>query len=220
MNNGTLNEIPVGVSARHVHLSPDHIDALFGPGYQMQILKELSQPGQFAARDTVILAGPKGVIEKVRILGPARRTTQVEVALTDAHRLGVSPTPPVRDSGDLAGSSPITIIGPCGSIYLHEGVIIASRHIHMSKKDAIRFQVDDGDLVTVMSRSERPILFHDVKVRVSQQYRLEFHIDTDEANAAKLKTDDCVFLLNKASSKSYSELMSLLEQQGSIAAHL
>lgn len=193
MNTEKLNDIPVGVSARHVHLSSDHIEALFGPGYQLQILKELSQPGQFAAKDTVMLAGPKGAIDKVRILGPARCTTQVEVALTDAYRLGISP--PIRDSGDLAGSSPITMIGPHGSIYLHEGVIIASRHIHMSEEEALQLQVRDGDLVLVLSKTERPILFHDVKVRVSHRYRLEFHIDTDEANAAKLKTDDRVFII-------------------------
>ncbi|MEW9674011.1 phosphate propanoyltransferase [Ammoniphilus sp. 3BR4] len=190
-----LNEIPVGVSARHVHLSTDHIDVLFGQGYPLQILKELSQPGQFAAKETVMLAGPKSVIDKVRILGPARRKTQVEVSLTDAQRLGVSP--PIRDSGDLNGSSPITIIGPKGSIYLHEGVIIANRHIHMSEEEALQFQVQDGDGVLVMSQSERPILFSDVNIRVSSRYRLEFHIDTDEANAAKLKTDDLVLLIKK-----------------------
>ncbi|MFC4769752.1 phosphate propanoyltransferase [Effusibacillus consociatus] len=193
IHEGGVKTIPVGVSARHVHLSPEHVEVLFGTGYQLQIHKLLSQPGQFAAKETVMLAGPKGVIDKVRILGPARGKTQVEVSLTDAHRLGVSP--PVRDSGDLAGSSPITLVGPNGSIYLHEGLIIASRHIHMSQEDALDFQVDDGDNVFVICQSERQIIFSNVKIRVSPNYRLEFHIDTDEANAAKLTNDDNVVIL-------------------------
>ncbi|MED0674435.1 phosphate propanoyltransferase [Aneurinibacillus thermoaerophilus] len=188
-----LNTIPVGISARHVHLSLDHIDILFGKGYQLRIHKELSQPGQFAAKESVMIAGPKGTIDKVRILGPARCTTQVEVSLTDAHRLGISP--PIRDSGDLAGSSPITIIGPKGSIYLKEGAIIASRHIHMSEEDARQFQVHDREKVHVVSQTKRGVIFSDVKIRVSADYRLEFHIDTDEANAAGLTNQDRVWIL-------------------------
>ncbi|CEH29778.1 hypothetical protein AM501_24565 [Aneurinibacillus migulanus] len=188
-----LRTIPVGVSARHIHLSLEHIDTLFGKGYELQLYKELSQPGQFAAKESVMLAGPKGTIDKVRILGPARGTTQVEVSLTDAHRLGISP--PIRDSGDIAGSSPITIIGPKGSVYLKEGAIIASRHIHMSEEDAWQFQVHDKEKVHVISQTERRVIFSDVKIRVHANYRLEFHIDTDEANAARLTDQDQVWIL-------------------------
>jgi putative phosphotransacetylase len=192
-HDGTLNTIPVGVSARHVHLTQNHIEKLFGEGYRLQLQKQLSQPGQYAARETVMLAGPKGVIDRVRILGPARRYTQVEVSLTDAYRLGVSP--PIRDSGDLAGSSPVTIIGPYGSIYVKEGLIIANRHIHMSEEEALKFRVHDGDYVFVLSQTERQVIFSGVRIRVSPNYRLEFHIDTDEANAAKLKNGDHVHFL-------------------------
>ncbi|UOF89838.1 phosphate propanoyltransferase [Fodinisporobacter ferrooxydans] len=195
--NDALFLIPVGVSARHVHLSAIHVELLFGKGYQLQVYKHLSQPGQYAAKETVMLTGPKGTIDKARILGPNRPATQVEVSLTDAYCLGVSP--PIRESGNLGGSSPITIIGPKGSIYLQEGLIIASRHIHMSEEDAVQFQVHEGDFVNVISRFERPIIFNEVKIRVSSQYCLEFHIDTDEANAARLKSGDQVLLLKNGS---------------------
>jgi len=192
---GALQTIPVGVSARHAHLCQNHVEVLFGEGHQLEIHKELSQPGQFAAKETVMLAGPKGVIGRVRVLGPARQLSQVEISLTDAHQLGVSP--PIRDSGDIAGSSPITIIGPKGSIYLPEGLIIANRHIHMSDVDAAQFEVHDGENVTVMSLKERKVVYFDVKIRVHPNYRLEFHIDTDEANAAKLTNDDQVVMVKK-----------------------
>ncbi|NPV43645.1 MAG: phosphate propanoyltransferase [Firmicutes bacterium] len=182
-------EIPVGVSNRHVHLSRDHVEILFGKGYSLTKMKEL-QPGQFAARETVTLVGRKGVLEKVRVLGPSRNMTQVEISLTDGYKLGLKP--PIRDSGDLKGSEGVTIVGPEGSIKLKEGVICAARHIHMTPQDAATWDVKDGDRVDVEIKGIRGLVFKNVLVRVSPKYRLEMHIDTDEANAAGLETGDTV----------------------------
>ena len=173
--------IPIAVSARHVHLSSHHVEALFGKGYELTIRAELSQPGQFASNETVVIAGPKGSIERVRVLGPARSMTQAEVSWTDAMKLGISP--PLRESGDIAGSGAFTIIGPKGSLFLKEGLIIAQAHIHMAPQDATHFGVQNGDYVTVETDGIRPIAYQQVKIRVSERYRLEMHIDTDEANA-------------------------------------
>lgn len=173
--------IPIAVSARHVHLSQNHVEALFGKGYELTVRAELSQPGQFASNETVVIAGPKGSIERVRILGPARSVTQAEISWTDAMKLGVNP--PIRESGDIEGSEAITIIGPKGSLFLEQGLIIAQAHIHMSPKDAARFGVQNGEYVTVETGGNRPIAYRQVKIRVSERYRLEMHIDTDEANA-------------------------------------
>lgn len=180
--------IPIGVSARHVHLSKQHMRILFGPQAILTKKKDLSQPGQFAANETVTIVGPKGSIERVRILGPARTLTQVEISQTDAVKLGLSP--PVRQSGDIKGSSPCTIVGPAGSVYVEEGCIIAQTHIHMSPEDAKFFQVKNNDFVKVSIKSSRSICFERVLIRVSDRYRLEMHIDTDEANAALIKTGD------------------------------
>ncbi|SDN90614.1 putative phosphotransacetylase [Psychrobacillus sp. OK028] len=174
--------IPIAVSARHVHLSLNHVEALFGKGYELTVRTELSQPGQFASNETVVIAGPKGSIERVRILGPARSMTQAEISWTDAMKLGVNP--PIRESGDIEGSEAITIIGPKGSLFLEQGLIIAQAHIHMSPKDAARFGVQNGEYVTVETDGIRPIAYRQVKIRVSERYRLEMHIDTDEANAS------------------------------------
>lgn len=173
--------IPIAVSARHVHLSSHHVEALFGKGYELTVRAELSQPGQFASNETVVIAGPIGAIERVRVLGPARSMTQAEVSWTDAMKLGVSP--PIRESGDIEGSGAFTIIGPKGSLFLEESLIIAQAHIHMAPKDAIHFGVQNGDYVTVETDGIRPIAYRQVKIRVSERYRLEMHIDTDEANA-------------------------------------
>ena len=173
--------IPIAVSARHVHLSQNHVEALFGKGYELTVRAELSQPGQFASNETVVIAGPKGSIERVRILGPARSMTQAEISWTDAMKLGVNP--PIRESGDIEGSEAITIIGPKGSLFLEQGLIIAQAHIHMSPKDAARFGVQNGEYVTVETDGNRPIAYRQVKIRISERYRLEMHIDTDEANA-------------------------------------
>ena len=178
-------KIPIGVSARHVHLAQAEVEQLFGENYQLTPKFELSQPGQFAAEETVVIAGSKGSIERVRILGPARSLSQVEVSWTDAMKLGLKP--PLRISGDIQGSSPVTLIGPKGSVVLNEGLIIAQAHIHMSPADSARFQVVDGQSVQIKVEGIRPIILSNVVIRVSERYRLEMHIDTDEANAGLIQ---------------------------------
>lgn len=178
-------KIPIGVSARHVHLAQAEVEQLFGENYQLTPKFELSQPGQFAAEETVVVAGPKGSIERVRILGPARSLSQVEVSWTDAMKLGLKP--PLRISGDIQGSSPVTLIGPKGSVVLNEGLIIAQAHIHMSPTDSARFNVIDGQAVQIKVEGIRPIILSNVVIRVSERYRLEMHIDTDEANAGLIQ---------------------------------
>ena len=179
------NTVPVGVSNRHIHLNREDADILFGKGYELNPLKELSQPGQYACKETLTIVGPSlRPIENVRVLGPLRSASQVEISRTDSYTLKVKP--PVRESGKLAGSAPITIIGPKGVVTLKEGCIIANRHIHMSLEDGERFGVKDNDYVTVDAEGERRTRFFDVQVRVSGKFRLEMHLDTDDANAAAL----------------------------------
>lgn len=178
-------EIPVGISNRHIHLTGQHVEALFGKGYKLTPLKELSQPGQYACKEQLTIVGPSlRPIEKVRVLGPERKASQVEISRTDAYLLKLKP--PVRESGKIAGSAPITIIGPKGVVTLSEGCIIANRHIHMSPEDGARFGVKDNDYVTVDALGERRTRFFDVQVRVDPSFRLEMHLDTDDANAAGL----------------------------------
>ncbi|MDR6123224.1 putative phosphotransacetylase [Bacillus sp. SLBN-46] len=178
-------QIPIAASNRHIHLSPEHVDRLFGKGYQLNKLKDLSQPNQFAAKETVTLIGPKGKIQNVRVLGPARGSTQVEVSLFDGFTLGVKP--PIRNSGDIKGSEAITIQGPRGQVTINEGLICAARHIHMHISDGESFGVSDGDRVQVRVEGERGVIFSNVLIRVSPKYKLEMHIDIDEANAANIK---------------------------------
>ncbi|MDQ6598533.1 phosphate propanoyltransferase [Bacillus salipaludis] len=180
-----LKFVPIAASNRHIHLSGEHVDRLFGRGYKLTKLKELSQPNQFAAKETVTLIGPNGKIQNVRVLGPSRGKTQVEISLFDGFTLGVNP--PIRQSGDLKGSAGITIQGPRGQIQIQEGLICAARHVHMHPSDAENFGVSDGDYVQVKTRGERGIIFSNVLIRVSPKYRLEMHLDLDEANAANLK---------------------------------
>jgi putative phosphotransacetylase len=182
--------IPCGVSNRHVHVSQKDLEALFGTGYQLNSLKDLSQPGQFAAKECIMLVGPKGVIERCRILGPVRPATQVEVSTTDCFKLGVKPV--VRDSGDTANTPGCVIVGPNGAVNLAEGVIVASRHVHMSPKDAENFGLKDMDRISVKSSGQKSVIFNNVLVRVSEKFALDFHIDTDEANAAGIKNGDMV----------------------------
>lgn len=190
------NGIPVGISNRHIHLTREHVETLFGKGYQLQPLKELSQPGQYACKETLTIIGPSlRPIEKVRVLGPERSASQVEISRTDSYLLKVKP--PVRESGDIKGSAPIIIIGPCGIVELKEGCIIANRHIHMSEEDGKHFGVKDGDYVTIDANGERRTRFFDVQVRVSKNFRLEMHLDTDDANAAALKNGDRVVISDK-----------------------
>nr|WP_204616257.1 phosphate propanoyltransferase [Desulforadius tongensis] len=181
-------EVPVGISNRHVHLCEEDVERLFGSGHQLTKLKDLSQPGQYACEETVMLVGPKGVIEKVRVLGPTRKQTQIEITITDSFKLGIKA--PLRDSGDLEGSAPITLVGPKGTITLKEGAIIAARHIHMHTSDAEELGLKDGDKVSVRAKGPRGIIFGDVLVRVSDKFKLEMHVDTDEANAVGLRNGD------------------------------
>lgn len=181
-------KIPVGISNRHVHLSDKDLAKLFGPTAKLTNLRELSQPGQFASEQMVTLVGPKGVIEKVRVLGPTRKKTQVEISVSDCFKLGIQA--PIRDSGVLEGSARITLVGPAGSVTISEGCIIPARHIHMHPNDAIKFGVKDGDRVTVKVSGPRGVMFYEVLVRVSKNYVLEMHVDIDEANAACLKNND------------------------------
>ena len=176
-------DIPVGVSNRHIHLTREHTDILFGKGYELQPLKDLSQPGQYACKECLTIIGPSlRPIENVRVLGPLRKDTQVEISRTDSYTLKVKP--PVRESGKVAGSAGVTIVGPKGVVTINEGCIIANRHIHMSLEDGARFGVKDCDYVTVDVNGERRTRFYDVQVRVSDAFRLEMHVDTDDANAA------------------------------------
>lgn len=181
-----MRTIPIAISARHIHLTRAAVEQLFGPGHQLTPRKPLSQPGQFACEETLDLIGPKQTIERVRVLGPERNRCQVEISRTDEFALGIDA--PVRSSGDVANSPGITLLGPAGTLTISEGVICAWRHIHMAPHDAAYFGVRDRDVVEVAIDShDRDLVFRDVMVRVSPDFRLEMHLDTDEANAASLE---------------------------------
>ena len=188
--------IPVGVSNRHLHLSQADLERLFGSGYQLTVLKDLSQPGQYAAKETLTIVGPKGAIGNVRVLGPVRKQTQVEIMRSDCFALGVQA--PLRESGVLGGSAPITIVGPKGSVYLNEGAIVAKRHIHMTPQDAAIYKVSDGQVVSLRTNGERGMVLDHVVCRVSSNYALEAHLDMDEANAADIKNGDGLYLITNA----------------------
>jgi len=187
--------IPAALSNRHLHLSQEHIDQLFGNNYNLCTLKDLSQPGQFACEEKVDMIGPKGEIKGIRVLGPARPATQIEVSVSDSFVLGVKP--PVRDSGDIEGSPGVTLRGPEGEVHLDKGVIIAARHIHMHTSDAEKFGVEDKQRVKVRTFGERALIFENVLVRVSPKYALEMHLDTDEGNAANLRNGTLVELITQ-----------------------
>lgn len=180
------NQVVVEVSARHVHLSQQDLETLFGPGYELTVKKMLSQPGQYASEERVTVVGPKREIAGVSILGPVRKDTQVELSLTDARSIGVKA--PVRESGDIAGSAGCKLIGPNGELEIKEGVIAAKRHIHATTADAARMGLSDKQIVSVEipSADGRKLTFGDVVVRVSDSYALAMHIDTDESNAAAM----------------------------------
>jgi putative phosphotransacetylase len=186
-------QVPIGISARHIHLSADHIEILFGSGYSLKELKPLSQPGQFAAEETVAVIGPKGCFEKVRILGPSRKLTQLEISRTDSFQLGINP--PVRESGNIEGTPGIKIVGPAGEIELDKGVIVAARHIHFHTSDAEKWGIKDRELLKVKVNGERPLILENVLARVSDQYSLDMHIDTDEANASGVRNGDLAEIL-------------------------
>ena len=176
----------VEVSAHHIHLTQEHVEALFGSGHQLTKQSDLSQPGQYACKEQLAIVGPKGRIERVRVLGPTRKYTQIEIAMTEQFKLGVHP--PIRESGDTADSPGCTLEGPHGSITVDQGVICALRHIHMTPADALRYGVRDKAFVRVRIEGDRELIFGDVLVRVDPSFALAMHIDTDEANAANLKT--------------------------------
>lgn len=182
---------PIGVSARHIHLCAAHVEALFGQ--PLTVLRPLSQPGQFAAEQTVRVETTKGCFERVRVLGPARTLSQLEISRTDAILLGL--TPPVRLSGDIAGTPGIRIIGPAGTVVLSEGVIVAARHIHMSPQEAQQYQLRDHQRIALRIGTERSVVLEEVIVRVHEQFTTEVHIDTDEANAAGVQTGDRATLI-------------------------
>ena len=192
----TDGDIPVGISNRHIHLTREHVDILFGKGYELTKLKDLSQLGQYACKEQLTLVGPSmRAIEGVRVLGPERKQSQVEISRTDSFVLKVKP--PVRESGDVAGSAPVMIIGPKGAVQLTEGCIIANRHIHMSEEDGLKYGVKDGEYVDVEMGGERRSLFYDVQIRVSDKFRLEMHVDTDDANAAGISNGSKVKLIKR-----------------------
>ncbi|MDP4118889.1 MAG: phosphate propanoyltransferase [Bacillota bacterium] len=197
MGTGGDDEIKVGVSQRHVHLSREDLDTLFGKGYELTKKKDL-MGREFASNEFVTLVGPSlKAIENVRVLGPIRKNTQVEISRTDTFILKVSP--PVRPSGQVEGSERLVLVGPKGSIYLKKGVIIANRHIHLTPAYAQKHNIKDGDYVDVMVDGEqlKPTKFYDVQVRVRDDFNVEMHIDTDDANSAGLKNGAKVTILKK-----------------------
>ena len=177
-------EFMVETSARHVHVTEETLEALFGKGYKLTVKKELSQPGQFASNERVTVVGPKKELANVSILGPCRKFNQVELSATDARSIGIDA--PIRESGDTKGSGKCTLVGPNGSVELEEGVIVAKRHIHMQPADAAEFGVKNGDIVSVLieNGNGRKTIFGDTVIRVSDSFRLAMHVDTDESNAA------------------------------------
>ena len=193
----STGEIPVGISNRHIHLSREDVDTLFGQGYELTPLKDLSQPGQYACKETLTLIGPSmRAIENVRVLGPVRSASQVEISRTDSFTLKVKP--PVRESGSIAGSAPVIIVGPKGVVTLKEGCIIANRHIHMHTDDAAKFGVKDGEYIDVdVTSGERRTRWFDVQVRVSPKFALEMHVDTDDANAVGIGNGARVSVVKK-----------------------
>lgn len=187
--------IKVGVSARHVHLSQEDLETLFGKGHELTP-KKMLMGDQFAAEECVTLVSPSlRTIEGVRVLGPVRKESQVEISRTDTFKLKVSP--PVRPSGELKGSAPMALVGPKGSIFLNECCIIANRHIHMTPQDAQKYNIKDNDIVDVEIQNSKPTKFYNVQVRVREDFNTEMHIDTDDANACAIKTGDIVKILEK-----------------------
>ena len=188
------HKIPVGVSARHAHISQVDLEVLYGSGHQLVIQAPLYQPGAFAAAETVTVVGPRlRALEGVRILGPVRDYSQVEVAKTDAIRLGIDP--PLRDSGDLVGASPVTLIGPAGAVYLPEGAMCAARHIHMTPEEAKEFGVTVTSRLRVRIPGERALILENVRPKIDPSYVLQMHLDTDDSNAAGLQGGEALEVL-------------------------
>ncbi|MDI0266632.1 phosphate propanoyltransferase [Clostridioides difficile] len=186
-------KLPIALSNKHVHLSQADIDVLFGAGHELTKFKPLSQPGQYACEEKVDLVGPKGTLKGVRVLGPARANTQVEISLADGFPLGVKA--PIKESGDIAGTPGVKLVGPAGEVEMKEGVIVASRHIHMSNEDAAKFGVADKQIVKVKTSGPRALVFENVLVRASDSFNLEMHVDMEEGNAAGVKNGELVELI-------------------------
>lgn len=186
-------KLPIALSNKHLHLSQKDIETLFGAGHQLTVKKELSQPGQYASEEVVDLVGPKGTMKKVRVLGPARKESQIEVSMADARALGLKA--PLRDSGQLEGTPGIKIVGPAGEVELERGVIVASRHIHMHTSDADKFGVVDKEKVMIRTFGDRALVFENVLVRVHETFALEMHVDLEEGNAAGVGNGDMVELI-------------------------
>jgi len=187
--------VMVGVSRAHVHLNQEHMETLFGEGSELTVLRDLGQAGQFAAKETVNVVGPKGVLQKVRIIGPTRSETQVELSRTDTYPLGIDA--PLRDSGNLIGTPGAVLIGPKGVVVLDHGCIIAKAHVHMLAKNAKRLDLAESDKVSILLKGEKIVSYHDVTVRLVNHGVTEFHIDTDEANAAFADTGDMAMIIHK-----------------------
>lgn len=186
-------KIPVGISARHAHVTQEHLEILYGAGHQLTVYAPLYQPEAFAAAETLTIVGKRmRAIESIRILGPVRDYSQVEVAQTEAIRLGLNP--PIRDSGELAGAEAITLVGPAGSVYLAEGAICATRHIHMTPTQADAFGVDETSRLKVHFPGERALTLENIRPKIHESYVLQMHLDTDDANAAGLKGGEAVEL--------------------------
>jgi propanediol utilization protein/N-acetylglutamate synthase-like GNAT family acetyltransferase len=187
--------VRVGVSRAHVHLTDAHVQALFGEGHQLTVLRDLVQAGQFAAKETVNVVGAKGVLQQVRIIGPVRKETQIELSRTDTFVVGIDA--PFRDSGNVAGTPGAVLIGPKGVVVLEQGCIVARSHIHMLADKAERLELKDGDKVSILIKGEKTVCYHDVLVRTTDKGLTEFHIDTDEANAAFVDTGDVAMIKHK-----------------------
>ena len=180
-------QIKLGISARHLHVTQEHLEILFGPGHELTPKKDLSQPGQYAAAERVDLVGPRSTIKGVSILGPCRNASQVEVSLSDARTLGLSAM--IRESGNIQGTTGIELVGPAGSVTLTEGLIVAKRHVHLTPEAAAAQGVTNGQVVSVkIETDERSMTFGDVVIRVSEKFSPAMHIDTDEANAAAISS--------------------------------
>lgn len=187
------NKLPIALSNRHIHLGKEDLEKLFGKGHELTVIKDLSQPGQYACEEVVDLVGPKGIIKNVRVLGPTRPNTQVEVSISDSFKLGVNPV--IRQSGDIKASPGIKLVGPKGEVEIEEGVIVASRHIHMHLDDAEKFGVKDNDIVKVRTSGERGLVFENVLVRAHKDFALEMHVDIEEGNASGVKNGELVELI-------------------------
>ncbi len=188
-------KVEIGISNKHLHLSQEDVETLFGAGYELTPVKDLKQPGQFASEEKVDLVGPKGTLAGIRVLGPVRPETQVELSMTDARGVGMNL--PIAESGVLDGSPGMTIVGPKGQVEMEKGVIVALRHIHLNEQQAKDAGVVDKELVDVKTTGTRPVIFEDVLIRAGNKYEREFHLDTDEANAAGLKNDDLGEIIKK-----------------------